>query len=141
VSSLRPHKIPIVDLRAQYAKIRDEVRKAIDEVADSQQFILGPAVKRFEEQMAEYLQCDFAIGVASGSDALLLSLMALGVGPGEPCRNFLALAKKYQFQIVEDVAQACGARMRIGRTSQICRNDRRTRLFLVFPEQDSGRIW
>jgi dTDP-4-amino-4,6-dideoxygalactose transaminase len=75
VSSLGPYKITIVDLRS-HDKIRDEVRMAIDEVTDSQQFILGPVVKRFEEQMALYLQCGFAIGVASGSDALLNLLRA-----------------------------------------------------------------
>jgi dTDP-4-amino-4,6-dideoxygalactose transaminase len=59
------------------------MRMAIDEVTDSQQFILGPVVKRFEEQMAQDLQCGFAIGVASGSDALWLALMTLGVGPDD----------------------------------------------------------
>jgi len=53
VSSLGPYKITIVDLRAQHGKIRDEVRMAIDEVTDSQQFILGPVVKCFEEQMTQ----------------------------------------------------------------------------------------
>ncbi|HZH82034.1 MAG TPA: DegT/DnrJ/EryC1/StrS family aminotransferase, partial [Phototrophicaceae bacterium] len=76
-------KIPIVDLRAQYSTLRDEVRQAIDDVNDTQQFVLGPAVDHFEEQMANYLHCRFSIGVASGSDALLLALMALGVGPGD----------------------------------------------------------
>jgi dTDP-4-amino-4,6-dideoxygalactose transaminase len=83
VSSPVPFKIPIVDLRAQYGKIREEVRRAIDDVNDSQQFILGPAVRIFEEQMAAYLRCEHAVGVASGSDALLLALMALDVGPGD----------------------------------------------------------
>ncbi|MGZ8464800.1 MAG: DegT/DnrJ/EryC1/StrS family aminotransferase [Candidatus Binatia bacterium] len=76
-------KIPIVDLRAQYAVIRDQVRDAIDAVAESQQFILGPAVNQFETEMAAFLGCRHAVGVASGSDALLLALMALGVGPGD----------------------------------------------------------
>lgn len=190
MSSPAPYKIPIVDLRAQYKQIRDEVREAVDEVNESQQFILGPAVKRFEEQMAAYLNCSFAVGVASGSDALLLALMALHVGPGDavittpftffstvsaivrlgakplfvdidadtyllstdglgkfleargrprdgqtvdvetglrirallPVHLFgqccalnelTALARKYQLQIVEDVAQACGARVSV----------------------------
>jgi dTDP-4-amino-4,6-dideoxygalactose transaminase len=190
VSNANSYKIPIVDLATQYVKIRDEVSKAIDEVVDSQQFILGRAVKRFEDQMAHYLRCGFAVGVASGSDALLLGLMALGVGPGDgvivtpftffstvssitrlgavplfvdidvdsyllsaqnveqfldrrarnrhgqtvdsqtglrikallpvhlfgqccAMDNFLALTHKYPSQIIEDVAQACGARMRI----------------------------
>lgn len=76
-------KIPIVDLRAQYAAIRDQVRDAIDAVAESQQFILGPAVNQFETEMAAFLGCRHAVGVASGSDALLLALMALGVGRGD----------------------------------------------------------
>lgn len=83
MSSGNPYKIPIVDLGAQYAKIRMEIRPAIDEVLESQQFILGPAVERFEKQMAAYLGCAHAIGIASGSDALLLALMALEVGPGD----------------------------------------------------------
>lgn len=74
--------VPLVDLKGQYQRIRAEVRQAIDEVLDSQQFILGPVVRRFEEQVASYLHCTAAIGVASGSDALLLSLMALEIGPG-----------------------------------------------------------
>jgi dTDP-4-amino-4,6-dideoxygalactose transaminase len=77
------YKIPIVDLRAQYAGIRAEVLAAIGEVLESQQFILGPAVSRFEQQMARYLGCAHAAGVASGSDALLLALMALDIGPGD----------------------------------------------------------
>ncbi len=76
-------KIPIVDLRAQYAELREDIRRAIDAVAESQQFILGPAVSQFESEMAAFLGCDHAVGVASGSDALLLALMALGVGPGD----------------------------------------------------------
>jgi dTDP-4-amino-4,6-dideoxygalactose transaminase len=83
VSSPSPYKIPIVDLRAQYSKLRSEIRQALEEVLESQQFILGPAVTRLEAQMAAYLQCDFAVGVASGSDALLLALMALDIGPGD----------------------------------------------------------
>lgn len=83
MSSPAHFSIPIVDLRAQYAEIRDQVRRAIDEVSDSQEFILGPAVRRFEEQMAGYLSCNHAMGVASGSDALLLALMALELGPGD----------------------------------------------------------
>jgi dTDP-4-amino-4,6-dideoxygalactose transaminase len=78
-----PYKIPIVDLRAQYAGIRAEVQSAINEVLESQRFILGPAVSRFEEQMARYLGCAHVAGVASGSDALLLALMALDIGPGD----------------------------------------------------------
>jgi len=83
VSKAAPHQIPIVDLRAQYGAIREEVRQAIDSVIESQQFILGPNVKSIEEQMSAYLRYAHAVGVASGSDALLLGLMALDIGPGD----------------------------------------------------------
>jgi dTDP-4-amino-4,6-dideoxygalactose transaminase len=83
VSNPSPYRIPIVDLRAQFRAIRDEVRQVVDAVNESQQFILGPVVKDFEEQLAAYLRCSFAVGVGSGSDALLLALMALGVGSGD----------------------------------------------------------
>jgi dTDP-4-amino-4,6-dideoxygalactose transaminase len=215
VSSVSHHKIPIVDLSAQYVKIREEVRNAIDEVADSQQFILGPAVKRFEQQMADYLQCDFTVGVASGSDALLLALMTLGVGPGDgvivspftffstvsaitrlgarplfvdidsdshllsaqgverfldergriqnghavdtrtglcikallpvhlfgqccAMGEFFALAEKYEFHIVEDVAQACGARMSIGGETKFAGTIGALGCFSFFPSKTLG---
>jgi len=83
VSSPNPYKIPIIDLRAQYDKLRAEVRDAIEAVLETQQFILGPTVKGFESQMQNLLQCGFAVGVASGSDALLLALMAHDIGPGD----------------------------------------------------------
>ena len=81
MSSPNSYKIPIVDLQAQYGKLRAEVRDAVDTVLATQQFILGPAVKAFEDQMEELLQCGFAVGVAFGSDALLLALLAISVGP------------------------------------------------------------
>ncbi|MHC4701993.1 MAG: DegT/DnrJ/EryC1/StrS family aminotransferase [Planctomycetota bacterium] len=76
-------KVPLLDLKAQYATIRDEVAQAIDEVCESQAFALGPAVAEFEKNIAAYCNCKFAIGVSSGTDALLISLMALGVKPGD----------------------------------------------------------
>ncbi|MFQ5903996.1 MAG: DegT/DnrJ/EryC1/StrS family aminotransferase [Candidatus Binatia bacterium] len=82
MSSANPIKVPLLDLKAQYRRIRAEIRQAIDEILESQLFILGPVVQRFEEQVACYLQCGAAIGVASGSEALLLSLMALEIGSG-----------------------------------------------------------
>jgi dTDP-4-amino-4,6-dideoxygalactose transaminase len=75
--------IPMLDLKAQYATIREEIAAAIQQVLDSQHFILGPQVKAFEEEMAAYCGARFAVGVASGTDALILALYACGVGPGD----------------------------------------------------------
>lgn len=215
MSSPSPFKIPIVDLRAQYAAIRDEVRRAIDEIAESQQFILGPAVARFEKQMAAYLGCAHAVGVASGSDALLLALMALDVGPGdavvttpftffstvssitrlgakpllvdidsdkyslsataverflsergktrdgvaidtktgrpikallpvhlfgECCamNQFVTLAQKHRLHIVEDVAQACGARMKIDGQTRFAGSIGALGCYSFFPSKTLG---
>jgi dTDP-4-amino-4,6-dideoxygalactose transaminase len=76
-------KISLLDLQAQYATIRDEVRAAIDRVCDSQHFILGPEVSNLEHELAAHCGVKFAIGVSSGTDALLAALMAVGVGPGD----------------------------------------------------------
>jgi dTDP-4-amino-4,6-dideoxygalactose transaminase len=76
-------EIPILDLKAQYQTIRSEVQEAIERVLESQQFILGTEVDIFERQVAEYSGCQFGIGVSSGTDALLVSLMALGIAPGD----------------------------------------------------------
>ncbi|MDD3425365.1 MAG: DegT/DnrJ/EryC1/StrS family aminotransferase, partial [Aminobacterium sp.] len=76
-------KIPTLDLTRNYARIKDEVREAIDEVLESQYFILGPAVKNFEDEVSSYLEGATAIGCASGSDALYLALMALDIKEGD----------------------------------------------------------
>lgn len=76
-------KVPLLDLKAQYAGIKDEVREAIDEVCDSQYFILGPRVVEFEKHIAEYCGTKEAVGVSSGTDALLVALMAMEIGPGD----------------------------------------------------------
>ena len=76
-------KIPLLDLKAQYAEIRDPVEQAIAEVCESQHFILGPKVAELEEAVANYTDTAHAIGVSSGTDALLLGLMALEVGAGD----------------------------------------------------------
>ena len=215
MSDPAPYRIPIVDLRAQYRAIRDEVRRVVDAVNESQQFILGPAVKDFENQMAAYLRCNFAVGVASGSDALLLALMALGIGPGDgvittpftffstvssitrlgakpifvdiDTENFLicvdgvgkfladrarcrggrttdvktgltirallpvhlfgqicamnqltALARDHNLAIVEDVAQACGARMPIDGQSKLAGAIGALGCFSFFPSKNLG---
>ena len=75
--------VPLLDLKAQYATIREEVRRAVDAVLESQYFILGPAVAQCEELLAPYCGCEHAVGVSSGSDALLICLMAEGIGPGD----------------------------------------------------------
>jgi len=71
--------IPLFDLHAQYWPIRDEIRTAVDRVLDSQQFILGAEVEAFERELAAYCGCKHGIGVSSGTDALLISLMAIGL--------------------------------------------------------------
>src|SRR5262249_4693122 len=76
-------RIPILDLNAQYEKIAAEIEAAVGRVLKSQHFILGPEVRELEQELAPYCQCSESIGCASGSDALLLALMACGVGPGD----------------------------------------------------------
>src|SRR5215213_11419974 len=89
-------QVKLLDLQAQYLPIRNEIRRAMDEVCDAQALVLGPAVERFERSLAEYCQTKHAIGVSSGTDALLCSLMAIGVGPGDevicPAFTFFATA-------------------------------------------------
>jgi dTDP-4-amino-4,6-dideoxygalactose transaminase len=75
--------VPLLDLKAQYATIRDEIRAAVDSVLESQLCILGPTVTECEAKLAEYCRCPHAITVSSGSDALLVCLMAEGIGPGD----------------------------------------------------------
>jgi dTDP-4-amino-4,6-dideoxygalactose transaminase len=75
--------VPLLDLQAQYATIKDKIRAAVDEVLETQRFILGSNVASLEKEIADFCGVPFAIGVASGTDALLLSLKALGVGPGD----------------------------------------------------------
>jgi len=88
--------VPFVDLKAQYRTIRGEVETAIHDVIESSGFVLGPAVERFEAEFADYLGVDFVIGINSGTMALQLALLALGVGPGDevivPAHTFVATA-------------------------------------------------
>jgi dTDP-4-amino-4,6-dideoxygalactose transaminase len=76
-------KVPLLDLQAQYVSLQHNVRAAIARVFDSQQFVLGPEVAALEKELAAYCGTTEAVGCASGSDALLLALMALDIGPGD----------------------------------------------------------
>ena len=76
-------RVPLLELSAQYAALAGPIRAQIDEVLTTQQFILGPRLEAFEEAIAGYCGSPHAIGVSSGTDALLAILMALGVGPGD----------------------------------------------------------
>jgi dTDP-4-amino-4,6-dideoxygalactose transaminase len=88
--------IPILDLKAQYASIRNEIQAAVNSVLENQHFILGPEVKALEKEIAEYCGTKYAVGVASGTDALILGLKACGIGPGDevivPSFSFIATA-------------------------------------------------
>jgi dTDP-4-amino-4,6-dideoxygalactose transaminase len=75
--------VPLLDLRPQFSAIESEVLSTIQRVVSSQKFILGEEVEAFEKEMGEYCKSNYAVGCASGSDALLLALMALGIGPGD----------------------------------------------------------
>lgn len=89
-------KVPLLDLKIQYQAIKKEIDPVISSVVESQYFILGPEVTKFEENMAKYLRCKHVIGVSSGTDALLLALMAININPGDevilPTYSFFATA-------------------------------------------------
>lgn len=75
--------VPLLDLKSQYAAIQDEIQMVVNEVCSEQSFILGPHVQKLEQTLAQFIGADHAIGVASGSDALLLSLMEIGIEPND----------------------------------------------------------
>jgi len=94
-------KVPFLDLKAQYESIKDEINEAIQQVLDSCAFAGGPFVEAFEKNFAEFCQCERAIGVGSGTDALWMALLALGVGPGDEVitvpNTFIATAEAISF--------------------------------------------
>lgn len=93
-----------VDLNAQFRTIEDEIRGAINEVLEHGQFIMGPEVYAFEEELAEYCGVEHVISTASGTDALLMSLMSYGIGPGDA-----VIAPPFTFVATAEVIQLLGA--------------------------------
>ncbi len=89
-------QIPLLDLKKQYDEIKDEIQEAINDVLESTRYVLGEHVQKLEEEIADYTGTKYGIGVASGTDALLLSLHALDIGPGDevivPTFTFFATA-------------------------------------------------
>ncbi len=94
-------KVPFLDLKAQYESIKDEIGEAIQQVLDSCAFAGGPFVEEFEKNFAELCGCKHAVGVGSGTEALWMALMALGVGPGDEVitvpNTFIATAEAITF--------------------------------------------
>ncbi|MDQ4076222.1 MAG: DegT/DnrJ/EryC1/StrS family aminotransferase [Chloroflexota bacterium] len=97
-------KIPVLDLQQQYAALEQEIDAAIKEVLESTQFILGPTVRDLEQKVAVFCECDYGIGVASGTDALRLALAALKVGPGDE-----VITTPFTFIATANTISHCGA--------------------------------
>jgi dTDP-4-amino-4,6-dideoxygalactose transaminase len=98
-------KVPLLDLKTQYSTIRSEIREAIERVVESQYFILGPEVDRLEREIATFCNARFAVGLSSGTDALLVALMAIGTGPEDE-----VITTAYSFFATAGVIARLGAR-------------------------------
>ena len=96
--------IPLVDLRAQYYSVKEEVDSALQRVLENGQFILGPEVRTLEKEIAQYCGVKYGIGVASGTDALHLALLASGIGPNDE-----VITTPFTFIATAETIAKCGA--------------------------------
>lgn len=96
--------IPLLDLKAQYQTIREDIQKAVDRVLESGQYIMGPEVTAFEEEIAAYCGVKHAVGVGNGTDALLIALDAQGIGPGDE-----VITTPFTFFATSEVVSQLGA--------------------------------
>ena len=92
-----PSALPFVDLKSQYERLKPEIDSRIRRVLDHGRFIMGPEVEELEAALSEWIGCEHALGVSSGTDGLIIALMAAGVGPGDavfvPSFTFTATAE------------------------------------------------
>ncbi len=102
-------KVPLLDLKSQYQLIKQDILKVTEEIYDSQYFILGPHVEALEKQVAEYCHAAHALGVSSGTDALIIALMASGITAGDT-----VITTPYTF------FATAGSICRVGRASLFC---------------------
>lgn len=126
-------KIPLLDLSSQLKPLRDEIVEAVTNVIDSTTYIQGPEVEALEEEVASYCAVSSAVGVSSGTDALLVSLMALGVGPGDK-----VLTTPYSFFATMGVVLRLGAEPVFADIDPISYNIDPVKMAAVL-EQDQGK--